>query len=131
MKECIAKETDGGVFKDEPVSVLFEDRPDYTEQVLGLRPARKRKVWRVTVEQTVSVTYSVEADTLREARDAVTSDLAAGLDEQVVDWDDVLLDAEVQDTSVYEGDPTDDDKDYESNDTPDFTVKDGRLALPS
>lgn len=96
-----------------------------------MKAGKKRKVWRVTVEQTVSVTYSVEADTLREARDAVTSDLAADLDEQVVDWSDKLLDAEVQDTSVYEGDPTDDDKDYESYETPDFAVKDGRLVIPS
>lgn len=94
-------------------------------------PNPKRKVWSVTVEQTVSVTYSVEADTLREARDAVTADLDADLDEQVVDWSEELDCAEVQDTSVYEGEPADNDSDYLSDEEPDFTVKDGHLANPS
>ena len=131
MKSCIAKEANGGVFKDEPVSVLFEDRPDYTEQVLGLKPVKKRKVWMVTVHETTAATVYVEADTLEEARSAVAEDLDRDYTEQTCDWATRLVEGEVQDVSVYEGDPTDNDKDYELDEEPDFTVKDGRLANPS
>ena len=120
-----------GVFKDEPVSVLFEDRPDYTEQVLGLKPVKKRKVWLVTVHETTAATVYVEADTLQEARAAVAEDLDKDFREQTCDWASRLVEGEVQDTSVYEGDPVDSDLDYLSDEEPDFTVKDGRLANPS
>jgi hypothetical protein len=94
-------------------------------------PNPKRKVWLVSVHETTAATVYVEADTLQEARAAVMEDLDKDFHEQTCDWATRLVEGEVQDTSVYEGDPADKDEDYESDEEPDFTVKDGRLALPS
>ena len=92
---------------------------------------KKRKVWLVTVQETTAATVYVEADTLQEARAAVAEDLDKDFREQTCDWASRLVEGEVQDTSVYEGDPADKDEDYEMDLDPDFVVKDGRLANPS
>lgn len=102
-----------GVFKDEP------------------SPVKKSKVWMVTVHETTAATVYVEADTLEEARSAVAEDLDKAFTEQTCDWATRLVEGEVQNVSVYEGDPADSDMDYESDEEPDFTVKDGRLSNPS
>lgn len=87
------------------------------------------KTWNVTVEQTVALTVRVAAPTLKEARDAVREDLASDWDGQsIIDWSSALEDAECTSTDVAESLLGDVEKDYMTDEAPEFTVKDGRLA---
>lgn len=101
-----------------------DDKEDDKEEI---GPTAGLKLWRVTVEQVCSETVHVWAKTLKEARDAVNEDLG-DYESQVHQWE---LD-EVEETSVYEGEPTDPDSDYEEE--PDevhgniYIVKGGKLA---
>lgn len=90
---------------------------------------KKRKVYVVSVHQTVAATFAIEAGSLQEARDAVLNDLDADWDNEAqIDWCYALNEGEVASTEVYEGEPGDSDADFETDEEPDFTVKDGRLA---
>ena len=123
-------------FQTKAQAVLYLTRNDLSPEEIRKdfapdTPVKKRKVWMVTVHETTAATVYVEADTLEEARSAVAEDLDKAFTEQTCDWATKLVEGEVQDVSVYEGDPVDSDLDYLSDEEPDFTVKDGRLANPS
>lgn len=121
-------------FQTKAQAVLYLTRNDLSPEEIRKdfapdTPVKKRKVWMVTVHETTAATVYVEADTLEEARSAVAEDLDKAFTEQTCDWATRLVEGEVQNVSVYEGDPADGDRDYESDEEPDFMVKDGRLVV--
>lgn len=62
---------DNPIFKDEPVSVLFEDRPDYTEQLLTTPTTntedKTMKTFTIGIPWHSYVTVEIKAKTPEEA----------------------------------------------------------------